>query len=261
MDSIQLSLRYIAIKTKQLEKMLTFYTEKVGLKILNFENEVVFLGNDEDKTPLLMLVDEKWEENNAHHLNHFAFRFLTEKALSSLYHHLKAQNIEMGPLVKKGQITHFFIKDPDNNEIELYHCHPGSLKETLDTKEMEIEPEETTASHLHHKHLGHVHLSVNALEDTLSFYRDILHLDLVAHHDAYHLVDSNEEQLMLSIDENKVNPSSSIDFIAFQVPTMEELLLLKQRLEAFDYDFYFNRGKKIIQLWDANRISYWIQAV
>lgn len=261
MDSIQLSLRYIAIKTSNLDEMLSFYTNQLGLHPLSFENEVIYLGSKEEKMPLLMLVDEPWEENEHHHLNHFAFQLPTEESLKTLYRQLKQQGVMNEPLIKKGHITHFFITDPDQNEIELYYCHEGQLDEALNGEEKMIESYgEVDEQHMN-KTLGHVHLSVQEIEDTLSFYRDILQLDLVSHQNQYHLVNKDNGELMLSIDEAEVSPQSSIDFIAFQVDTMDELLLLKERLESFDYEFYFNRGKQIIQLWDANRISYWIQAV
>lgn len=208
-----------------------------------------------------MLIDADWEPNRLHHLNHFAFQLPSKEAVGSLYYTLKEKGVSVTPLKQKGPVTHFFIEDPDGNGIELYHMENKDFNSVVQEESVAVDyhPEERAEDMS--KTLGHIHLYVNDLEQTLAFYHDILEFNTISNENEHHLVGDDARDLFVTLEEDKVDHQSSVDFIAFQVPTMEALMILKQRLEDKNYDFYFNRGKQIIQLWDENRISYWIQAV
>lgn len=265
MDTLQLSLRYIAIKTSHIDEMVDFYTQVVGLHALSYENDVVFLGTAVERQPILMLIEEddvlQNNTENVHHLDHFAFQVNNEEDLYALFHRLRQQGISHTELMQKGSLRHLFFEDYDHNRIEVYYQGDDAIEDI-------IKEESTTmmlsSQYDHDKlqegRLGHVHLSVSELEKTLSFYQDILSLSVIKDKEHHHTTDENKERLLISVDHHHDHKPSPIDFIAFQVPSMAQLMELKKRLEAHHYAFYFNVGKRIIQLWDVNHISYWFQA-
>lgn len=261
MSGIQLSLRYISIKTNHFDEMLQFYTQVIGLEPLSFENDAVFLGNKEKKEPLLVLVDEG-EEAPAQtgFLEHIAFQMTSKQELYRLIKHLEQENISHTKVTEKGALIHFFAKDPEGHEIEFYYNDAPSFHQVIQADEVDssvdasIEAEKPVQ-----KQLGHIHLSVSNLPEVLKIHQDIFGLQLIEDNKAYHFV-NDAHHLMMTLEGESSQPSSSIEFIAFQVETLEELLEIKERLEANHYDYYFNNGKRILQFTDSNYLSYWIYA-
>lgn len=263
MDTLQLSLCYIAIKTAHIDEMVAFYTEVIGLHVLNYENEVVFLGTVKERQPILMLIDDvDHDAKTEHHLDHFAFQIQSLDAFYALLHRLNQAKIKYTTPSQQGSLIHFFCEDYDHNQVEFYYQGEHNIEMILNhpAQPAVIEHDPVSMDKLQDVTLGHIHLSVPLLEETLMFYRDILSVTILDdEEDRHHTTDENKETLLMTFDKKHETGVSPIDFIVFQLPELQQLFELKERLEHYHYDFYFNLGKQIIQLWDANHISYWFQ--
>lgn len=186
-----LRLGKIELSVKHLSLMQDFYTQGVGLEILESGNDSVILWNNE--VALIGLYEEKnssqaskWEAG----LYHTALVFETQSQLAYTVQKL----FEIYPKFFVGSADHiatqaFYFQDPEGNGLELYYDKPredwlyenekpriGS--EYLDTKDfLETYLPLTPASK--NIHMGHIHLKVGDISQAQRFYSNILLFDII----------------------------------------------------------------------------------
>jgi catechol 2,3-dioxygenase len=128
-------------------------------------------------------------------LFHTAFRFPTRAALGDALARVAAARLGLGAgdhLVSEA----LYVDDPDGNGVELYWDRPGeqwpgpsrdalvpmaTLPVDLDGLHREGRgPEAVGDAAPAGTDIGHVHLQVSCIDQTIAFYRDVLDLDLTA---------------------------------------------------------------------------------
>jgi catechol 2,3-dioxygenase len=188
----------LSLSVSDLDRSVTFYTEAIGLTLLQRDAEGATLGVGE--TPLLLLTERPgarpWprEQQSYTGLYHFAILMPTRKDLGRWLRHW----LELGfPL--PGQGDHLvsealYLSDPDENGIEIYRDRPRSewhwdggqvrmgtgpvdIRGLLDEAQRANEP--WTGMPMG-THLGHMHLQVGDIAKAEAFYHDVLGFDVVA---------------------------------------------------------------------------------
>lgn len=188
----------VAIRVADLERSLAFYTEAIGLKVLERDGARSTLGAD--STPLLLLEAVAGVRPFPHDrpgytgLYHFAILVPTRADLGRWLRHW----LEIGqPL--PGQGDHLvsealYITDPDGNNIEIYRDRPRAewtyangqilmatdpvdLRGVLAEAEREGKPWSGMAAGTR---LGHMHLQVGDIQQAAEFYVGVLGFDLMA---------------------------------------------------------------------------------
>lgn len=85
--------------------------------------------------------------------------------------------------------------------------------------------------------LGHVHLKVSDLEESLSFYREIFDLDVTEKHGSYVFLSGGPRHHDIALQEvhgsQPAKHGPGLYHVAFEVPDREALTTLKNRAESY----------------------------
>lgn len=184
----------VSLRISNLERSIQFYTEVVGLQLLERQDKVATMTAD-GKTSLLRLeelTDAVTLPVRSHAgLYHFAILLPDRKSLGLALRNLAASGIEIGQgdhLVSEA----FYISDPDQNGIEIYADRPRDTwrRDTDNNYIMASDPVDVQSlfdiSENEPWHglpagtvIGHVHFHVRSLEESRRFYTGVLGFDVV----------------------------------------------------------------------------------
>jgi catechol 2,3-dioxygenase len=183
----------VHVTVADLERSLAFYRTVVGLEPLVRSPARASLGAD--GTELLVLVEERGAAPAPRHtgLYHFALLLPERRDLAGWLAHAARDRV---PLV--GLSDHFvseaiYLSDPDGHGIEIYWDRPRAFWEGLvgsrlttmpldvDNLLGELDGDEPVFTRLPAATvMGHVHLKVAHIPETIEFYRDVLGFGLMA---------------------------------------------------------------------------------
>jgi catechol 2,3-dioxygenase len=171
-----------------------FYEDVLGLRVLAEDGDVLRLGAD--GTELLVLVEEPGARPAVGHtgLFHFALLVPDRRSLARWLAHAARERVALA-----GASDHFvseavYLSDPDLHGIEIYADRPresweGQVEAGMTTLPLDVEdlfrelddPATEPFDGLSAgTTMGHVHLRVAAIPDTLEFYRDVLGFEVMA---------------------------------------------------------------------------------
>ena len=186
----------VHLTVSQLDGSIAFYERAVGLRLHRRDGETAAIGaGGED---LLVLYEEAGAAPGGRHagLYHFALLFPTRQELARAVLRLATTQTRIEGASDHGVSEAIYLRDPDDNGIELYSDRPreawppprnaGERVEmytiALDMKDLmgEVEGEEPRAHAGPGLVMGHVHLHVGDIERGLGFYRDVLGFDVMA---------------------------------------------------------------------------------
>ena len=196
MDGIapQTTVGAVHLTVSDLARSLDYYRSAIGLRVLEEGAGRASLGTDGRE--LLALVEERGARPAAGYtgLYHFALVVPERVQLAAWLAHAARDRV---PLV--GLSDHFvsealYLSDPDGHGIEIYRDRPreiweGKVGTTLTTMPLDVddllgvlddpatEPFDGLPAGTA---MGHVHLKVSSIPETIEFYRDVLGLDLTA---------------------------------------------------------------------------------
>jgi catechol 2,3-dioxygenase len=187
----------VDLRVTDIDKALGFYRDVAGFEVLEQTRTSALLGDPGGAAFLSLDSDgvTKPASRTSAGLFHTAFRFPTRKALGHALARLVKADYEVGAG------DHFvsealYIDDPDGNGVELYRDRPreewpkppegqlvamgtvavdlrGLLDEAMVDGIVEEEAPKGTD-------VGHVHLQITDVDETVAFYVDVLGLDLMA---------------------------------------------------------------------------------
>src|ERR671938_1629887 len=172
-----------------LERSLGYYRQVVGLDVLDQGAGRASLGAD--STELLGLVEQPGAQPSDGYtgLYHFALLAPDRPSLARWLAHAVRDRVPLTGLSHHYVSEAIYLRDPDRHGIEIYADRPrelweGKVGERMTTEPLDVRdllgeadgdfdglPAGTT--------MGHVHLKVAAIPQTVQFYRDVLGFDLV----------------------------------------------------------------------------------
>ncbi len=183
----------VHLTVSDLARSLGYYASAIGLRVLGRDDGRATLGVD---TPLLALVEEPGATPAVGHtgLFHFALRVPDRPSLAGFLAHAMRENVQLTGLSDHAVSEAIYLRDPDRHGIEVYGDRPrdaweGRVRERLTTEPLDVddllgelaEPASATFAGLPDgTEMGHVHLCVASIPETLDFYRDVLGFDLMA---------------------------------------------------------------------------------
>lgn len=185
----------VSIRISDLDRSIRFYTEVVGLKLLERNDRVATLTAD-GQTSLLRLEQPAdvsiTRPRSSAGLYHFAILLPDRQSLGLALRNLAAHGIEIGQgdhLVSEA----LYISDPDNNGIEIYADRPRDTWQRdeknnyiMATDPVDVEGLFAISENLPWKGLpagtviGHVHFHVRSLQDSGIFYIGLLGFDITS---------------------------------------------------------------------------------
>ena len=177
----------------ELDRSLAFYDRALGLRTLERGDGRASLGADEE---LLVLYEERGAQP-AHGftgLFHYALLVPDRRSLAAWLAHAARERIPLTGLSDHDVSEAIYLRDPDGHGIEVYADRPrelweGQVGQRLTTMPLDADDLlgelEDPATHPFDglpagTRMGHVHLQVAAIPDTVAFYRDIVGFELMA---------------------------------------------------------------------------------
>ncbi len=186
----------VLIKVANLDRSLDFYTNLIGLPVIQQEKGNALLGASQ--RPLLALKElpsAQRPPENTTGLYHAAILFPDRRSLAIKIAQLVEANIPFGQsdhLVSEA----FYLTDPDGNGLELYRDRPksewiwqdGGVRMAVDPLDFnsffsEIFPGEPALENNtvpKSTRLGHIHLRVADIDIAQNFYHGVLGFDVTA---------------------------------------------------------------------------------
>jgi catechol 2,3-dioxygenase len=181
----------VELSVSDLDRSLAYWQDAIGLRVLSRENGTAELGTD---TTLVRFVEEPGARpaQGFTGLFHVALLVPDRPSLGRFLAHAVRDQIPLTGLSDHVVSEAIYLRDPDYHGIEIYADRPREQWEgqvgqrmttiPLDTDSLLAEagdagfdglPDGTT--------VGHVHLSVRDVDETIGFYRDKLGMGLTAH--------------------------------------------------------------------------------
>lgn len=186
----------VVLKVNDLAEMTQFYTDMIGLDVLESEGNTVDLGIKADGTYLVRLEElaEKVPAYQTTGLYHLAFLLPERADLAHNLKHLVENRVQLDGASDHGYSEAIYLNDPEWNGIEIYADKNrsewdirldgtiGAVTEPMDLpgvmasgqKKAEPDPYKMPSGTI----MGHVHLSVADINDSQSFFEDVLGFDL-----------------------------------------------------------------------------------
>jgi catechol 2,3-dioxygenase len=181
----------VALVVSDLERSVAYYRDAIGLTVRTRDPGSASLGTPNRELVQLTEVPGAPPASRHTGLFHLAIRVPNRSDLAAwLLHAAQAQV----PLA--GMSDHFvseavYLQDPDDHGIEIYHDRPRDLWEhridELTTAALDVDDLLGELSHRADRFeglpegtdMGHVHLRVRDIPETVAFYRDIIGFDLM----------------------------------------------------------------------------------
>ena len=192
--SARTSMGPVHLTVSDLERSLAFYRETLGLAVLGRDDGRASLGAGERE--LLVLVEEPGARPAYGHtgLYHFALLLPERAHLATWLAHVARERVPLAGLSDHFVSEAIYLSDPDGHGIEVYWDRPrevwqgqvGARMTTmpLDTRSLLGELEDPATAPFDGLPagtvMGHVHLKVAAIAETVAFYRDVLGFGLMA---------------------------------------------------------------------------------
>ena len=180
----------VHLTVADLARSLTYYIESIGLNVLGVGGGEAGLGTA-DGVELLHLVEEPGARpaDGYTGLFHFALLVPQRRDLAGWMQHAIADRVQL-----TGASDHFvsealYLRDPDHHGIEIYADRPRRLWDgqtdrigtwPLDVDNLLATNTEPAPVLPTGTRMGHVHLRVSDVEESVRFYRDVVGFDLMA---------------------------------------------------------------------------------
>src|ERR671931_632486 len=179
----------VHLTVSDLGRSLDYYRTVIGLDVLEQGPSRASLGAD--STELLGLVVEPGAEPSDGYtgLYHFALLVPDRPSLARWLAHAVRDRLPLTGLSDHYVSGAIYLRDPDRHGIEIYADRPRDLwegrvgermtTEPLDVKDLLGEADSDFEGMPAGTTMGHVHLKVSSIPQTVEFYRDVLGFDLV----------------------------------------------------------------------------------
>ena len=184
----------VHLTVADLERSLAYYREAIGLELLGRTAGEASLGAGETQLLALVEVPGAQPAPRSTGLFHFALLLPDRVSLARWLAHAAREQTRLEGLSDHFVSEAVYLRDPDHHGIELYADRPrerweGLVGHRLTTDPLDVEdllgeladprtepfdglPSGTV--------MGHVHLQVASIPETVAFYRDVLGMDLTA---------------------------------------------------------------------------------
>jgi len=177
-----------------LDRSLGYYRQSIGLDVLENGNGRARLGTG--GRALLVLVEEPGARPSFGHtgLFHFALLVPERRDLAAWLAHAARDRVPLAGMSDHFVSEALYLSDPDGHGIEIYCDRPrevweGAVFQRMTTLPLDVndllgqlpDPEAEPFDGLPvGTVMGHVHLRVASIDDTVSFYRGVLGFELMA---------------------------------------------------------------------------------
>jgi catechol 2,3-dioxygenase len=261
----------VALVTASLPPAVTFYTQVLGLRLMDGDpssgGAVLAAGNRR-----LILLREKpgaQPAPGATGLYHAAIRLPNRKSLAHLIYHLAEQEIEIQGAADHGVSESIYMEDPDGNGIELYCDRRKGAWPVDDLKRLQMYTDELDLDNLIMELkdgvtpwpglpdgaiIGHIHLKASHLPEAEQFYTQIMGFELTQHQPGAAFVSSGGYHHLIGMNnwagEGIPTPpadAAGLEWFAVRYPTPAALEALTGRLQAAGIAYTSQEGGLLVR--------------
>lgn len=182
----------VELTVSDLDRSLDYYRQAIGLGVREQDDGRASLGGDSELLVLHEVPGAQPAPRNTG-LFHFALLVPERRALASWLAHAIREQVPMTGVSDHFVSEALYLRDPDAHGIEIYADRPREVWEgqvgRMTTEPLDLEnllgelddPEQDAFDGLPRGTvMGHVHLQVAEIPETLRFYRDVLGFDEMA---------------------------------------------------------------------------------
>ncbi|MGK0550754.1 CppA C-terminal domain-containing protein [Enterococcus faecalis] len=262
--------RTIAIRVKEVGKMVDFYKQVVGLVIKSEENNLSIFGTQEAGTQLLIL--EETRSAAAYHgemkqLALFSIKVPTKEEFFKIAHRIMRHQHPIDATKKQGSLISLIATDVEGNRFEIYYDpfnernKGAAVAEDFDLLQ---EMPEKLAKHeglAAGSFVGCLQLNVSNKTKLLKFYQEVLGLqqgpvpEMVSVNKGKFLV-SFHEVVSEELDQLS-DPHIGLDFLSFKVASTSQIEQMEAHLRTLELDFFIDKKKSILTIFDPIGIEWW----
>lgn len=184
----------VALAVSDLDRSIQFYSQSLGLKLLGRDGKTARLGAGQNEFLEVTEIAGARYYPRTTGLYHFAILVPSRLALALVVQHLAETGTPLGGAADHLVSEALYLADPDENGIEIYRDRPRSeWKLSNGQVEMATNPLDFDGvlSELKRQfeewrgidpetRMGHIHLKVAKIEDSVAFYCDVLGFQLMA---------------------------------------------------------------------------------
>lgn len=272
----------VVLNVENMDNMKNFYTSIIGLEIKKETEQMLQLGAFGDKEVLLELqpVAPSGEKPSATGMYHMAFLLPTRKDLGEMLYHLLVSKYQLTGASDHGYSEALYLDDPEGNGIEIYADKPKSMwdiredgqiagvTEPMDAEGVIGEAKQEFQGMPKGSYMGHVHLFVAELEETETFYKNILGFDLkfkFGPQAKFFAAGEYHHQIGTNVWAGRNIPAAQeglrgLNYFTIIVATSDELTEVKENLDAKNYIYQFDDSVQTLSLKDTNGIAIKIMA-
>ena len=185
-------LKRVGLRVRDLSKSIDYY-QRLGLTIIDGAHEEGSVGMGVAGTELLTLRHTPEAQPRPAHsagLFHFAILLPNDSALGTFMHHCFEDGVRIDGASDHLVSQALYLNDPEGNGIEVYADRPRDAwplqdgKPVMDTLPLKADQLLALAEEFHGfptgTILGHMHLNVSNLEESIAFYEKTFALQLMA---------------------------------------------------------------------------------
>ncbi|MDK6234317.1 VOC family protein [Aerococcus sanguinicola] len=187
-SATQVTTKAVAINALDPKALADFYQETIGLSLIEAKADAYYLGTPDGQVLLeIYPTDERKKDYTG--LYHMAFLLPSRKDLANNFKHLLQVKAPLEGASDHGYSEALYLQDPEDNGIEIYAdkdqaewdinesgaiagiVEPIAAEEVLalaDPGDYQGMPNGTI--------MGHIHLHVHDIEETMNFYYDVMGL-------------------------------------------------------------------------------------
>lgn len=182
----------VTLNVQNLIQMRQFYTEILGLSLIEETNETVSLGIAASQTKLLILQQTDISPTRTSGLYHVAYLLPSRQALGEWLNHISRTDYPLQGASDHGYSEAVYLADPEGNGIEIYRDKPETewdfqpngvivgVTEPMDVAGVLGAAKNNVSTFPAGTLVGHVHLSVSSIPPTDDFFRNILNFTLTS---------------------------------------------------------------------------------
>lgn len=250
-------LETLTIRVKNRNNMIQFYQGILGFKLKQEENALAIMGTVDSH------LEQLWLEESPRAREHFGevkklVNYTIEIShvaeLASIYQRLVQANHDILSIDFTPGTIDICLMDPEQNQLILTTPQTTTKIETVEALGEQGKLETVLSANTRVKALT---LNVPNKEEARIFFTDVLGLT------ASHLQTTHEKALSLALEEsdeeNILTPTHEIlgiDFLKFTI-SEADLLALEAHLVAQNIEFFIDKKKSILTIYDPVGVEWW----
>lgn len=260
-------LKSVAIRVKDRDKMIAFYKDTVGFDLKREENELAIFGTQDSGSEMLLLEESPRANNHTGEIKklcRFSLVIPSVEEMADMLCRIRKTNYPIKDALEDQARMGILLVDPEGNELEIYYEEKNAEKaepEVMDQEALLRKSEEKFTKLTSDAYFEKIHLNVSDLAKERQFLSHVLGLKVHNEENGLHVLNEGDFHVGLNqaVDGTIDLPTDEVlglDFLKFVV-TPENMETLIEHLQAENLDFFVDKKKSVITVYDAIGIEWW----